>query len=273
MWQRTIDGLGIAVRARTNATGVAELLAAVLRSYADSTGEVQVDYFLDAASVPPALYRDGVRLSEHEQPIDLVPAFEIDMYRRLMSLVSGVPLHAGAVVDAHGNAVIVAGRSGSGKSTLIRRLLLRGDPYLSEECVLLTGSGRCKGLARALNIDDDGGEPPPGYRSDDYPLRHRSERFRMFHPPEHLMWRRDSRAACVIAIEHAAESPNEMVRIRDGEALVSLWPAIFRHTPEILTRMPAAFEGIPKFRLHTSTAENALRHVLALAKERGVKLH
>jgi hypothetical protein len=266
MWQRTIDCLGVAVRVGASDDTAAEQLAAVVRSYADAPGAATIDYVLDGTS----LVRDGVALSTHELPIDAVPAFEIDLYRRVLSVVDGVPLHAGAVVDGHGAAVIFAGPSGAGKSTLMRALLDRGFRYLSEECVLLAGDRRCRGLARALNIDDPSIAPPTGYRCDPYTIRYREGTFRLFHPPESVMWRDSARAAAVIAIGHAPDAVLDLERLSGGAGLHALWPAVFRHEPAILDRMQAAFADVPVYRLRTSTPGDALAQVLAVAEEVGL---
>ncbi|CAN5889163.1 hypothetical protein BH11MYX3_BH11MYX3_44780 [soil metagenome] len=271
MWQRTIDCLGLVVRVRTDSQEISGLLEGVLRSYTDASGPIAIDYILDATAVP-CVMRDGEVLSTWEVPIELVPAFEIDLYNRLITLTPGVPLHAGAIVDPHGRALIFAGQSGAGKSTLIRALLQRGFRYLSEECAVLLGEGRCRGLARALNIEDPTIEPPAGYVSDDYVFRGQTQvRFRMFHPPEQVIWRSDAKAMGVVSITHAPDAANEIVRLSSGEALVALWPAMFRHQPEDLGRIGRAFEGVATFRLHTSSPARALEHMLSIGRELGLE--
>ena len=266
MWQRTVDCLGVAVRVRADHAKAAMLAAAVLRSYAETRQDVGLDYELDSSS-EPRLVRDGIEQCRVALPIDLVPAFEIDLYRQLIVLAEGLQLHAGAIVDSGGRAIIFAGRSGAGKSTLMRALLARGLRYLSEEYVALLGDRRCRGLARALNIEDPTLPVPEGYVSDDYPLPHGT--FRMFHPPEHSIWRGDARALAVISLDHGPDAPDEIVPLSSGQAVMALWPAMFGHSPEALGRLGAAFEGIPLFRLHTRTPESALDHVLTTARQLG----
>ncbi len=271
MWQRTIDCLGLVVSVRTSSQEIIGLLEGVLRSYENASGPAAIEYLLDTSDAPRVV-RDGEVLSTWEVPIELVPAFEIDLYNRLIALTPGVPLHAGAIVDLHGRALIFAGQSGAGKSTLIRALLQRGFRYLSEECAVLLGEGRCRGLARALNIEDPTIEPPAGYGNDDYVFRDQTQvRFRMFHPPEHVIWRGEARAMGVVSITHAPDAANESVRISSGEALVALWPAMFRHQPEDLGRIGTAFDGVATFRLHTSSPERALERLLSIARELGLE--
>ena len=270
MWQRVVDALGVAVRVRTDDETVAALVTGVLRSYADTPRDPALDYAIVRASESagePRLVRDGVSLFTADRAIDLVPAFELDLYARLVALAEGVPLHAGAVVDPRGQAVIFAGRSGAGKSTLMRTLLARGLSYASEEYVALVGHQRCRGLARALNIEDPTIAIPEGYVSDDYVLPH--GRFRMFHPPERVIWRGDARALAVFAIDHGATAPDTAVRLSDGEALVALWPTMFRHAPDALAALGDALAGIPLYRLHTRTPAAAVAQVLTIARELG----
>ncbi len=272
MWQRLVDCLGITVRVRTDSPEVAGLLAGVLRSYADGLEPIAVDYLLDTSSPAPRVVRDDAVLSTWVVPIELVPAFEIDLYNRLITLTPGVPLHSGAVVDAHGRAVVFAGRSGAGKSTLVRALLQHGYRYLSEECNVLLGAGRCRGLSRALNIEDPKIQLPPGYVSDDYLFRDQTQvRFRMFHPPERVIWRGDAQVMGVVAITHAPDATNESVYLSTGEALIALWPAMFRHQPDDLARVGSAFEGVPALRLHTSSPTLALERMLSIASELGLE--
>jgi hypothetical protein len=265
VWRRVVDCLGVAIGARADDAAAIALLGGVLRSYADTTAPPEVDYAIDNLS----LLRDGEVIGTAARPVDLVPQLEIDLYRRLIALARGVPLHAGAVVDPDGNAVIVCGASGSGKSTLVRALLARGLSYLSEEYVALVGGGRCRGLARALNIEDPALPVPDGYTSDDYVMPHGTTR--MFHPPERAIWRGDARALAIIAIAHAPDARDEVTPITSGEAVVALWPAMFRHSAESLAELPAAFEAIQLYRMHTRTPDAALACLLSTARTLGFR--
>jgi hypothetical protein len=270
VWQRTIDCLGTAVGVRTDAQVIVPLLEGVLRSYADVTTTAEISYVLAANG--PQLIRDDEVLSTWELPIELVAAFEIDLYNRVVLRTAGVPLHSGAITDGDGRALIFAGRSGAGKSTLMRALLARGFRYLSEECNALLGERRVRGLARALNIDDPTLPVPPGYTCDRYAFRpERLTQMRMFHPPESQIWRGEARAVGVVSITHAPDAANELVALTSGEALTALWPAMFRHEPEMLGRIPAAFDGVSTWRLHTSTPEYALERITALAGTLGLR--
>lgn len=266
MWQRTLDCLGLAVRVRTNAAEIEAALTGVLRSYAETSASPAFDYLLDGTG--PQVLRDGELLNSVELPIDMIPAFEIDLYRHLLALTPDVTLHAGAIVDESGRAIVVAGVSGAGKSTLVRGLLANGFRYLSEEMVAIRPGRRCLGLARALHVDDPQIVAPAGYVVDDYPLRRLpSGTFRLFHLPSASIWRGEACTAAVLAIDHAPDAPDALVRLRGGEALIALWPAIFRQSPEALADFEPAFAGVPIYRLSTSSAASALERVLDLSKE------
>lgn len=266
MWRRVVDCLGVAIAARAEDAGAITLATGVLRSYANTAAPPDVDYAIEVRG-EPVLVRDGEVIATGARPVDLVPQLEIDLYRQLIARAKGVPLHAGAVVDGEGNAVIVCGASGSGKSTLVRSLLARGYAYLSEEYVALVGGGRCRGLARALNIEDPTLALPDGYVSDDYVMPHGTTR--MFHPPEHAIWRGDARALAIVAISHAADARDEVTPMTSGEGVVALWPAMFHHSAESLAELPEALRDIALYRMQTRTPAAALACLLATARDRG----
>ncbi|MBL9019753.1 MAG: hypothetical protein JNL83_36550 [Myxococcales bacterium] len=268
MWRRVVDCLGIAIGARADDAEAIALATGVLRSYAETTAAPDVDYAIEVRT-EPVLVRNGEVIGTGVRPVDLVPQLEIDLYRQLIARARGVPLHAGAVVDRDGNAVIVCGASGSGKSTLVRALLVRGLSYLSEEYIALVGGGRCRGLARALNIEDPALPVPEGYTSDDYVLPHGTSR--MFHPPERAIWRGDARALAIVSISHAPDAGDAVVPMTSGEAVVALWPAMFHHSAESLAELPSAFEGIRLYRMHTRTPAAALSCLLATARNLGFR--
>lgn len=268
MWQRVVDCLGVAIGARVDDDDAISLLTGVLRSYAETSAPPDVAYSIEVRE-GPVLVRDDEVIGTGARPVDLVPQLEIDLYRQLIARAAGVPLHAGAVVDREGNAVIVCGASGSGKSTLVRALLARGLSYLSEEYVALVGGGRCRGLARALNIEDPMLPLPEGYTSDVYALPHGTTR--MFHPPERAIWRGDARALAIVAITHAPDAADAVTPITSGEAVVALWPAMFHHSPESLAALPEAFRDIRLYRMHTRTPAAALSCLLATARNLGFR--
>jgi len=271
MWQRTIDCLGLAVAVESPLPELASPLATVLATYADTTGAADLTYRLELAE-QPRLIRDGAVASVQDHPLDLVPAFELDLYTHLIAAVRGLVLHAGAVVGGSGATLVFTGRSGAGKSTLIRALLARGFRYLSEECVALFADRRCRGLARSLHVDDPSLVPPPGYAWDPYVLRDRPEiLLRLFHPPDHVVWRGDARTVAVVAIDHAPGAADSLDRLTGGAALAAIWPTAFRQDREALELAATALDGVPTFRLITSSAASALDHALALASELGVE--
>lgn len=270
MWHRTIDCLGLAVDVTSHLLELAAPLSAVLRTYADSSRRVDVAYELAMATYP-RLVRDGAVVSEHDLTTDLVPAFEIDLYKKAISAVPGLVLHASALVGASGAAIVFTGRSGAGKSTLLRSLLQRGFRYLSEECVALFANQRCLGLARSLHVDDPDVPLPAGYACDDYFLRNRPGRpLRLFHPPEHVMWRGEARTAAVVAIDHRPDADGALLRLTGGSALAALWPTVFRQDAAALELAGAGLDGVPTFQLLTARPEQALEHALALSTELGV---
>ncbi len=271
MWQRTIDCLGATVRIQTSLGELEPQLTAVLETYAESTRPPDVYYVLDYVEAHPRLHRDGAVINHQASINDLVPAFEMDLLKIVIGRVQGLALHAGAVVGPSGGAIIFTGRSGAGKSTLVRALLRRGFTYLSEECVAMLAGQRCVGLARALHVEDAELAIPDGFTCAPYLIDNRpANQFRLFHPPEHLIWRGEARSAAIIAIDHATDADDALVRLSDGAALAALWPTVFRQDPAALEFTKAGLDGVPAYKLVTSHPQRALDHVLSLAIELGV---
>jgi len=270
MWHRTIDCLGLAVAVTSPLPELAAQLTAVLGTYAETSRPADLVYQLDRGEYPQVV-RGGQVVSAHDTPNDLVPALELDLYRAVISAVPGLVLHASALVGSSGAAIVFAGRSGAGKSTLVRALLARGFRYLSEECVALFANQRCLGLARSLHVDDAAIALPDGYTSDDYVLRGRvGAPLRLFHPPEHVMWRGEAGTAAVVVIDHRPDADGALVRLSSGAALAALWPTVFQQDAGALDLATAGLDGVPTFQLHTSRPEQALERALALANELGV---
>lgn len=267
MWHRTVDCLGVSVDISSPVDELGGALAAVLRSYADAAAPAEVSYRLAMGTRWPELVRDGAVVDRYELPIDLVAGLELDLYQQVIERADGVLIHAGAVVGAGGDCLVVCGRSGAGKSTLVRALLGRGYAYLSEECVALQSGGLCLGLARALHVADDSVAVPPDFRCDPYPLRGLpGPAPRLFHPPERAMWRRPARLRALLAIDHAPGA-DEMTRLGGGAALSELWPVLFRRDRAAMAEAAGALGDAPRYRLRTSHPDQALARVLALAAE------
>lgn len=270
MWRRTIDCLGRSVAVSSPLPELAPHLAAVLRTYAETTRPADLTYVLEQGEWPHVV-RDGTVICSNKTPLDLVPAFEVDLYRQVINAAEGLVLHSSGLVGASGTALVFAGRSGAGKSTLARALLAKGFRYLSEECVSLLANQRCRGLARSLHVGDAAVPVPEGYTSYDYLRRgHGIHELRLFHPPEHVIWRPEPRTAAVVAIDHHPQANGKLVPLTGGAALAALWPTVFRRDADALDRVGAGIDGVPVFQLQTSTPEQAIERALSLAQDLGV---
>lgn len=87
-------------------------------------------------------------LTEGDFATFLMEAVVHDLVYRMQSAVA---LHAGAVSDANGNAILIAGGSGVGKSSLTAWLIERGFQYLSDEVVALVNEqDKVVGFPRSL---------------------------------------------------------------------------------------------------------------------------
>ena len=272
MWRRVIDCLGVAVEISARVPGLDVALDAVFRSYQDAPGRPDLVYRLEVGRWPQVV-RDGQRVCEQDEEMDLVPALETDLYAQVMARAPGLLLHAGALVGAGGAALVFAGRSGAGKSTLVRALLARGYAYLTEECVALSPGGACAGLARPLHLDEDEAADLPDFRCDDYVIRRGAERVRkrLLHPPEERIWRGAARAAAVVQIDHAPDAAPSLEPMSGGDALAALWPLAFRADEAAMADAARALEGVARYRMRTSRAEQAIERALSLAAEHGVE--
>lgn len=81
------------------------------------------------------------------EPHDRVEALVGAVVRRLVEIGRGeagwsAVLHAAAVADGEGGAIVLPGACGRGKSTLTAALVGAGAAYLSDDCVPLDASGR-----------------------------------------------------------------------------------------------------------------------------------
>jgi hypothetical protein len=271
MWHRTLDCLGVAVEIRSTVPGLDAALDALLRTYADAEGPAATAYLLERATWP-RLVHDGAVVSQRDHDIDLVATLERELYVHVLSVARGLLLHAGAVVAPDGAALVFSGHSGAGKSTMTRALVARGLRYLTEECVALRAERRCAGLARSLHVDDPTVTPPSGFTTDDYALRvpAGTPAVRLFHPPEARVWRGEARTAAVFVIEHAEDAGDTLRKLSGGELLAALWPMVFRRDEGAIADAAAGLAGVAGYALRTSTPEQALARVLAVASELGV---
>ena len=272
MWRRTVDCLGVAVQIRSRVAELDRVLDSVFQTYAEAAGPPAVDYGLEPDAIE--LVRDGELVRRCRVVIDLVAVLELDLYRQVLARARGLLLHAGAVVGAGGAAVVFAGRSGAGKSTIVRALLEHGFAYLSEECVALVPDGACRGLARALHVDDERTAAPPGYASGEYPIRRAGGEIRvtrLFQPPEEAIWRGPARAVAVVAIDHAPDVVSALAPLGGGAALARLWPAVFRPDEAAVAVAGDALAGVARYHLRTSRPDEAIERALGLAAELGVE--
>jgi hypothetical protein len=273
MWRRTVDCVGVAVGITSLVAEIEAPLAAVLRSYPQADRPTDLEYLLEV-DVRPRLVKNGVLVRRHQVAIDLVAALELDMNREVTSRAAGLLLHAGAVVGAGGDAIVFAGRSGAGKSTLIRALVADGFAYLTEECVSLLPGRACAGMARPFHVDDDDVPLPPGFTSDEYPLRQKDGSIRsarIFHPPAHAIWRGSARAAAVVLIDHAPDARAAVDPMTGGAALAELWPLVFRPDRAALADAALILADIARFRMRSARPDQAVAGAVGLAAELGVQ--
>jgi hypothetical protein len=273
MWRRVVDCLGVAVEISSPLDELRPVLDAVFRSYREASAQAAaIEYRLELGDWPQ-LVRGRRVVSRHDVPADLVPALELDLYTEVLARAPGLLLHAGAVVGAGGAALVFAGPSGAGKSTLVRALLARRFAYLTEECVSLSGGGRCLGLARPLHLDENEAAVLPGFTCYDYAIRQGTSSVvkRLLHPPAQLLWHGEARALAVIRIEYAPGAAACLEQLSSGDALARLWPAVFRPDSVAIEEAAHALADLQLFRLSTARVEQAVDRAFELARGLGVE--
>jgi hypothetical protein len=265
MWRRIVDCVGVPVGVTSHVDEITTELEAVLRMYADSANAPVVEFEL-AVHEWPQLMRDGELVSRHNTALDVVPAFELELYRHITARANGILLHAAGLVDVRGAGLVISGRSGGGKSTLVRALVSDTFQYASEECVAIESAERARGLCRALHLEDASIDAP--FETVPYRLHVADggiRETRLCLVPEARIWRDAFRPAAIVVINHAPDAPNACNRLHGGAALASWWPMVFR--PDDAALQLATVLAIPTYRLSTRTPAAAREAVLAVAQE------
>lgn len=162
---RTFEALGIPIVVAWDDTApFAELAEFLVSGYAATSDPPALSYSLVESRVTRAGFA-----RELEDPVDVVPVFELDLYQRVVELAPpGWVLHA-AALEVDGRVFVFAGQSGAGKTTLTLALAEQGARILTEEIVHIAADGQVRGLARPIHLGDRA--PPLTWRHCLYPIR------------------------------------------------------------------------------------------------------
>ncbi len=236
---------------------VAAVLAAVVSSFPAGRGPAALCYRLERTG---ALRRDGDIIYRAEDPLDLVPTFEGDLYREAIRR-SGDRwvLHAaGVVID--GAAVVLAGDSGDGKSSAALALVAAGAEYLGDEHVAIDGAGRVWGLTRPIAFLGHRPPPaPPGFATVSYPIRDRTGARvdnPLLCPPAAALVEQPVALGALLRIRHRARGQPEVRRLGAGAGLAALWELTLNTSRDTLAVATAVVSRVTVDELCTSSVES-----------------
>lgn len=135
---------------------VAELRRVLVDLATDGSATEPARYRIVATPDRPGLWRDGTCLVTTTKPADVLATLLWDVNRRAVAATARdcLVLHAGAVVDHRGRAVVLPAAMEAGKTTLVTALVRAGFGYLSDELVAVPDpGGTVLAYPKALSID------------------------------------------------------------------------------------------------------------------------
>lgn len=102
-----------------------------------------------------ALWAEDLRLDVHPSPAGVLATLLWDINRRAVAATTGdLVLHAGAVADEAGRAILLPAAMEAGKTTLVTALLRDGMRYLSDELAAVSdGTATVRPFSKALSLD------------------------------------------------------------------------------------------------------------------------
>jgi hypothetical protein len=208
--------------------------------------------------------RDGVALSI-DDPIDVVPHFEMDLYEQLVARAEpGWVLHA-AAIDVGGRALVLCGPSGAGKTTLALALTARGHRLLTEEVVWVDHTGLVRGLPRPIHVPADSSQRsriPASWRTLPYPIRERDGGSRvntLVVPPSEVMQLDALPLRALVHIGHGADWPVRLEANPPGLGLQRVWDRALRQDDVGLAAATEVLRRYASYQLTSRTEEQALQ--------------
>lgn len=255
--------------------GLERELRHVLSSLANAPSvERPVRYRVSPGDRGPRLTVDGARLDAHPSVPGVLATLLWDVNQRAVaSATDDVVLHAGAVVDQRGGAVVLPAAMEAGKTTLVTALVRAGLGYLSDELAALGGDGRVvRPYPKALSLD------PGSWRL--FPELAPAEDRRSMSPHQWLVTPDQVRPGAVhpttttlsllVFPEHEPGSRTELHALTPVQALHRLASCVFgfdERPGALLPSMARLAESVPAHHLTVGDgvddAVAAVRHLLA----------
>jgi hypothetical protein len=222
-------------------------------------------------AVEPRSVRRNDKVIVVDDPQDVVPLFELDLYEQVVARAEpGWLLHA-AAVEVNGRALVLSGRSGAGKTTLALALAARGHRLLTEEIVWIGSDQLVRGLPRALHVLA-GSSPPAQILSDweqvDYPLRARDsiQQSRIFIPPPSILHHGALPLGAIVHIGHGPSQQAILETCPPREGLHRLWNLTLRDDDAGLQAATTALRSRGCFELSSTSISEALTLLEPLLK-------
>jgi hypothetical protein len=237
---------------------LADVAHALVQNY-PATNTADLHYVLEPGGV-----RRGDSFLPVEQPIDVTPAFEMDLYEQVVTRAErGWILHA-AAVEVAGRALVLCGASGAGKTTLALALVARGFRLLTEEVAWIGADCSVRGLPRPLHVPE--GSPqrariPAGWLQLQYPIRDRDGRSRsnlLVVPPPEVMVFKPLPLATIVRIGHGADWETVLRESNGPEALQRLWDRALRRDQSGLEVATSVLRKNSSYLLSSRSEEEAL---------------
>jgi hypothetical protein len=242
------------------------LVQALLRAY-PRTEHGDLHYELRATE----LLRDG-EPQRLDDPRDLVPLFEMDLYEQVGTRAArGWLLHA-AALEVDGRALVLCGASGAGKTTLTLALASRGFRLLTEEVVLITSDGVVRGLPRPMHVPHDSSQRasiPASWTQLPYPIRGRDGVVRnsvLVVPPPDAFALEPMPLHTIVRMGHGPNWPTHLRPSAPSVALQKLWDRSLRQDDGGLEAATTVLREHGSFELSSSSPVDALALVETILK-------
>ena len=240
-----------------------ELARALIATYPASDAPPRLSYHLARG----AMSRDGAR-REVDDPLDLIPVFELDLYEQVVARAEpGWLMHAAAI--AIGNtALVLAGPSEAGKTTMTLALVARGHRLLTEEMVAVDARGDVRGLCRPLHVRAQEHVPATWPRIA-YPMRERGgaqSEHALVLPPSAVIAYEPLPIRGLVRLTHGPKKPLHLRALAPTEALSRFWDTTLRPDDPGLAAATIVLRSTPAYELSSATFGDALATLEPLLK-------
>lgn len=217
------------------------------------------------------LRRDG-ELLVVEDPRDLVPRFEMDLYEQVLARARPAWILHAAALAVNDRALVLCGASGAGKTTLTLALAARGFRLLTEELVSIDKSGVVRGLPRPLHVpakSPQRAKVPLGWDQLPYPIRGRDGIVRenvLVVPPSEAIEIGELPLHAIVRMGHGADWPVQLARTTPALGFQRLWDRALRQDDAGLEAATEISRAHGSWAMSSTTEGEALALIAPLLK-------